>query len=249
MLFRAWVWLALATAPAGPTGTALVYQPQLEMHRTIVDALTNADRSIVAIAVSERWTSDAPPKKVIALGDAALASASHRWPGRPLAAALVHAPAPEAELTVSAAPDAACTVEALKSEPGRWLVLAAPDDAGAQALSTGLEAELATGNPRELQAALRASEADHVWLRAAPSLLNDTWFRYLGLLARGTTWVGSDAIGLAAYGLATPVQIDPVATADRLRAWTKQRRRRHRKHEPVFEGSPCKAPSSDPQPD
>ncbi|MEM6296125.1 MAG: hypothetical protein AAGA54_32940 [Myxococcota bacterium] len=249
MLFRAWVWLALATTPPGPSGTALVYQPELEMHRAIVDALTDTDRSIVAIAVSERWTSEGPPKKVIALGDAALASANHRWPGRPLAAALVHAPAPEADLTLSAAPNATCTAASLQSEPGRWLVLAAPDDLGASTLSKALDAELATGAPRELQAALRESDADHVWLRAAPSLLNDTWFRYLGLLARGSTWVGSDAVGLSAYGLATPVEIDPLATADRLRAWTKQRRRRNRKQEPVFEGSPCKAPSSDPQPD
>lgn len=232
---------ASASAPA-PSGTFVLYEPEILAHREIVEALKAYPFKLAPLG--RPWGHMSAPRQVIAVGDRAHALSAEAWPDVRTAVALswrIATPAPS--LTITARPKTACTVAVLKAEASgeHWLVLASPHDHNAVLFAQALGAHIMQGDVRQLQHALRDSSRSHFWLRADPELAVPTWLRFLAQMSQTYSYVASDAPGLEHHGLAVPVRIDTAAVARRLVRWTHRRRARQRSLT-LEEDAPCRAP-------
>lgn len=233
---------AQVTLPS-PAGTIVVYVPTIAVHQQLADEIAHDDPSIVLLPLGESWPRNAPPRRVVALGNKAARWADSEWPLAPVAVALTWSVPPTMPaLTVMGRPAEACTARVLRSRYGEtsWVVLAAERDEGAGELAAELGGALHRGNVRQLHASVQdLSPGTAIWFRADPKLANPLWLRRLGMLGRRGWTVAGDAPGLSAYGIETPVPPDIVGTAKRLRTWAHRRRL---DRNPLVEQLPCQTP-------
>lgn len=226
-----------------PSGTVVVYVPTIAIHQQVADAIGDDDPSVVLLPKGETWAREAPPRRVIALGNEAARWADGEWPLATVAVALTWSVPPTIPaLTVLARPAESCTAQTIRTRYGdtTWVVLAAEQDQGADELAAALEGSVLRGSPRQLHAAIAEfPPTTALWLRAHPQLALPRWLRQLGMMAHRGWRVAGDAPGLASYGIETPLVVDVTATAQRLRAWTHRRRPRRK---PQVEQLPCPTP-------
>ena len=239
LTLAAWGLVAALTAPQSTNeGTAVVFRPEIDLHRRTVDALEARGRNVVPLPLDAAWTRRSAPQRVIAIGDQAAARAAVAWPELPRAEVLTWSGSEaRPQLRISAHPQAECTRDGLVAlaGAGAWTVLASPRDAGAHALATALGATLVNEGPKAMREAVLHGKK--IWLRADPQIVDPAWARYLGQVNTGAPWIGTDAPGLARFGLETPVRIDVDAVAQRVTRWMDRP-----SSELEEESAPCLAP-------